>query len=88
MNSYLSLNDVDVIEFLAVLDSCEGSVFLVTKDGDKLNLKSKLSQFIGLTRLIEGGKIARASILCENSDDERKIFRFNTFGDTGNARVS
>ena len=83
MTPILSLHNIDVTAFLAVLDTCEGNVFLVTRDGDKLNLKSKLSQLLGLTQLIEGGKIADASIICENKDDERKLFRFNLFDEVG-----
>lgn len=64
MTPILSLHNVDVTEFLAVLDTCEGNVYLVTSEGDRLNLRSKLCQLVGLTRLIEGGKIAEASIIC------------------------
>ena len=87
MTPILNLHNIDVAEFLAVLDTCEGNVFLVTNEGDRLNLKSKLCQLVGLTRLIEGGRIAEASIICENKNDESKLFRLNMFGDTGNAKV-
>lgn len=87
MSPVLSLHDIDVTEFLAVLDTCEGNVFLVSREGDHLNLKSKLCQLVGLTKLIEGGKIAKAYIICENKEDERKLFRFNLLGDTGEAEV-
>ena len=70
MTPILSLHNVDVTKFLAVLD-----------------LRSKLCQLVGLTRLIEGGRIAEASIICENKNDESKLFRLNMFGDTGNAKV-
>ncbi len=82
MKPIMNLHDIDVTEFLAVLDTCEGNVFLVTNEGDRLNLKSKLCQLVGLTKLIEGGKIAEASIFCENKNDESKIFRFNFFGES------
>ncbi len=82
MTSMISLHDVDVSEFLNVLDTCKGNVFLVTHEGDKLNLKSKLCQLVGLTRLIEGGKISEAFIVCENKEDESKLFRFNLLGET------
>lgn len=81
MKPIMDLHNIDVAEFLAVLDTCEGNVYLVTNEGDKLNLRSKLCQLVGLTRLIEGGKIAEASILCENPKDESKLFRFNCFGE-------
>lgn len=79
----VELHDVNVPEFLKVLDDCKGNVFLVTNEGDKLNLKSKLSQLVGLTKLIEGGKITEAAIVCEDPDDESKLFRFNLFGENG-----
>ena len=77
----LELHDVDVPEFLKTLDSCKGDVFLVTREGDRLNLKSKLCQLVGLTRLIEGGKIAEAFIECANKEDEYLLFSFNLYGD-------
>lgn len=80
MASTLELHDVNVPEFLRLLDECKGNVFLVSREGDHLNLKSKLSQLLGLTQLIEGGKIAEAFIVCENPEDESKLFRFNLFG--------
>jgi hypothetical protein len=83
MTPILNMHDINVSEFLAVLDTCEGNVFLVTRDGDKLNLRSKLSQLVGLTQLIEGGRIAEASIVCENKNDECKLFRLNMFRDVG-----
>lgn len=82
----VELHDVDVPELLKILESCEGEVYLMTRDGNRLNLKSKLCQLVGLTALIEGGKIAEAFIMCEKEEDERKLFRFNLYKDdsTGN----
>ena len=72
MSKMIELHDIDVPGFLSVLDSCEGNVYLMTRDGDKLNLKSKL---------IEGGKIAEAFVVCDNEADESKLFRFNLYKD-------
>ena len=80
MTSVMSLHDIDVSEFLNVLDTCEGNVYLVSHEGDKLNLRSKLSQLLGLTQLINGGKITEAYILCDNPADESRLFRLNMFG--------
>ena len=79
MSPILSMHNINVSEFLAVLDTCEGNVYLVTRDGDRLNLRSKLSQLVGLTQLIEGGKIVNASIICDNKNDESKLFRLNLY---------
>ena len=81
MSKMIELHDIDVPGFLSVLDSCEGNVYLMTRDGDKLNLKSKLCQLIGLTSLIEGGKIAEAFVVCDNEADESKLVRFNLYKD-------
>ncbi len=83
MSPILSLHNIDISQFLAVLDTCKGNVYLVTREGDKLNLRSKLSQLIGLTQLIEGGKITEASIVCDNMEDEQKLFRLNLFNKAG-----
>lgn len=76
----IQLHNVDVPALLKELDACTGNVYLVTREGDHLNLKSKLCQLVGLTQLIEGGKIAEAYLICENQEDETRLFRFNLFG--------
>ena len=37
-----------VKEFLAVADSCDGDVWLVSLQGDKYNLKSTLTQYVAM----------------------------------------
>ena len=81
MTTVVSLRNIDVSKFLTVLDTCKGNVYLVTREGDHLNLKSKLCQLIGLTQLIEGGRIAEAYVLCDNPEDESKLFRFGLYGE-------
>jgi len=76
----LSLHEVDLKEFLAVVDQCKGDVFLETAEGDRLNLKSKLCQMIGIASIVEGGKIEQANIRCADPEDDALLFRFNLFG--------
>ncbi len=75
-----SMHDIDPKAFIAALDDCKGKVMLVTEDGDQFNLKSKLSQLAGIVKLIEGGKLVEAKIVCENPADESMLFRLNLFG--------
>ena len=77
----VNMHNINLKEFNEVLASCKGDVFMVTPEGDRLNLKSKLCQLIGFTKLIEGGNIAQAKLECSNSEDESKLFRFNMFGE-------
>ena len=43
-------NIKDVNKFFEVIDSCKGKVELVTGEGDRLNLKSKLCQYVSLCK--------------------------------------
>ena len=79
----MDLHDFNLKEFMEVLDSCEGDVFLVTDEGDRRSLESKLAQLIGFTKLIEGDIVSHANLECDNQADEQKLFRFNLFGKTG-----
>lgn len=38
--------DVDIMEFLSAVKKCRGEVFFETEDGDSLNLKSLLSEYL------------------------------------------
>lgn len=46
----------DIDKFFEVIDSCKGRVELVTGEGDRLNLKSKLSQYVSLANIFPPGK--------------------------------
>ncbi|NCU25376.1 hypothetical protein EOM86_01490 [Candidatus Nomurabacteria bacterium] len=75
-----SMRNIDPAIFIEALDKCKGRVYLITDDGDKFNLKSKLSQLAGIVKLIEGGKMVEAKIICEDPEDESMLFRLNLFG--------
>jgi len=74
------LDNLDVATFVKALDECKGQVILYTEEGDRFNLKSKLSQITGLMTLIQGGTIVNAKISCSDPDDEAMLFRLNLFG--------
>ena len=46
-------NVTDVQKFIATVNSCENDVYLKSLEGDVFNLKSSLSQYIAVGRLIE-----------------------------------
>ena len=66
----------DISEGLAVVDSCEGRVELVTGEGDRLNLKSKLSQYVSLANIFSGGEIPELEIVAYEKDDIDKLMSF------------
>ena len=75
----VQMHDVDVAEFIHALDGCEGNVYLETVDGDCINLRSRLSQLLGIAEIINGGLVTNAKLRCENPEDESKLFRFSLF---------
>lgn len=84
MGNTIDLHKVDIKDFLRTVECCKGNVYLETGEGDRFNLKSKLSQIMGLTRLIEGGIIVDAKIRCEKPEDESKLVRFDLFNEVPN----
>lgn len=62
--------------FLAAVDKCKGNVWLTSEDGDKFNLKSKISQFIAMGALL-GVHGDEMELWCEFKEDE--VFFFDYF---------
>ena len=46
-------NITDIQKFTAAVNACEGDVYLKSVEGDVFNLKSSLSQYIAIGRLLE-----------------------------------
>ncbi|MCA5011138.1 polya polymerase, partial [Clostridioides difficile] len=44
-------NITDVEKFFKVIEQCKGTVELVSKEGDRINLKSKLSQYLSMATI-------------------------------------
>lgn len=66
----------NLIQFLDGVKKCSGEVTFNTSEGDILNLKSLLSQYlfaamVGNEKLLTTGKI-----LCENPDDYRFLLPY------------
>ena len=72
MNKNVS-NFKHIDKFFSVVDSCEGRVELVTGEGDRLNLKSKLSQYVSLANIFSGGEIPELEIVAYVKDDIDKL---------------
>ena len=67
-------NIKDIDKFFEVVDSCKGRVELVTGEGDRLNLKSKLSQYVSLANIFSGGEIPE--IVAYEKEDIDKLLSF------------
>ena len=69
-------NISDVNKFFDVIDSCDGRVELVTGEGDRLNLKSKLSQYVSLANIFSDGEIKEMEIVAYEPEDIKRIIDF------------
>ncbi len=69
-------NIKDVDKFFEVVDSCAGRVELVTGEGDRLNLKSKLSQYVSLANIFSNGEIPELEIVAYEKEDIEKLMNF------------
>ena len=70
-------NIKDVEGFFKVIDSCEGRVELIPGEGDRLNLKSKLCQYVSLTSLLKSDvEIPELEVVAYDPEDTEKIINF------------
>ena len=54
--------------FFAAVNQCAGSVELVTTEGDRLNLKSTLCQYLALTQMFDDAKLEMDLVLSQPED--------------------
>ena len=69
-------NITDIDGFFKVVDSCKGKVELVTGEGDRLNLKSKLSQYVSMANIFSNGEIPELEIIAYEREDIDKLIEF------------
>ena len=70
------MNITNLEKFFGVIDQCEEKVELVTENGDKYNLKSKLSQYVSLAEVVFGGVIPEVKLITHNPSDTDKLIRY------------
>ena len=68
------MNIKDVDDFFDLINKCEGDVELLSDDGDRINLKSTLCQFIA--KEVFTGMINELELVVHNPSDVIKIMNF------------
>lgn len=64
-------------ELLSLIDSCTGRVELITADGDRLNLKSKLCQYVSLVNIFSSAEqLPQLEIVAYEPEDIRKLMDY------------
>ena len=69
-------NITDINKFFEVIDSCKGKVELVTGEGDRLSLKSKLCQYVSLANIFSNGEIPEMEVIAYEKEDVDKLINF------------
>jgi len=69
-------NITDPKKFFQQLETCTGKVELVTPEGDRLNLKSKLSQYVMLSNFFDDAKIQEIELLFSEPEDLQKLLAY------------
>ena len=66
----------DISKFFGVIDQCTGRVELVTGEGDRLNLKSKLCQYVSMANIFSNGEIPELELIAYEKEDIDRLVRF------------
>lgn len=74
-------NITDIDKFFEVVDRCSGKVELVTGEGDRLNLKSKLSQYVSIANIFSNSEIPELKIVAYEPDDIERLTEFMLKGE-------
>lgn len=69
-------NVANVDKLLKTIEGCEGKVELVTEQGERYNLKSKLSQYVSFVKVLANCTIPSIEIITSNHADAEKLMKF------------
>ena len=73
----MKLQNIDNVEkFFSVIDECRGRVELVSPEGDRINLKSKLAQYLSLASVFSNGYIKELDLIADEREDVDRLLKF------------
>ena len=73
-------NITDIDKFFSVIDSCKGRVELVSGEGDRLNMKSKLCQYVSMAKIFSNGEIPELELIAYEKEDIDRLVNFMVNG--------
>lgn len=69
-------NISDVEKFFQVIDQCKGTIELVSAEGDRINLKSKLSQYLSMASIFSNGYINELELVAHEPEDVERLIKY------------
>ena len=81
MMKFYKINDIE--GFMGAVDKCTGRVEIVSSDGDVINLKSKLSQFFSLSKLLgaDPTEIPELELHATEPEDVKLLMNYMIMGE-------
>ena len=73
-------NIKDIEGFMKTVNDCNGSVYIISPEGDKLNLKSKLTQYYALAGLFSSPIISELELETEDPETAKRLMEFMMSG--------
>ncbi len=69
----IKLSNIEPAKLIHLIEKAKEDVYLITEDGDTLNMKSKLSQLLGIKMLLETihNDSISANLNCKSAEDEK-----------------
>ncbi len=74
-------NITNVDEFFKVIEDCSGDVYLVSNEGDRINLKSRLSKYLALATVFSSDIIESVELVVSNPEDTKKLLNYMIDGE-------
>ena len=69
-------NISNVEKFFQVIDQCKGTIELVSAEGDRINLKSKLSQYLSMASIFSNGYINELELVAHEPEDVERLIKY------------
>ncbi len=77
----MKIQNIDNVEkFFNVIDQCKGTVELVSPEGDRINLKSKLTQYLSMATLFSNGYIKELDLVAHDKEDIERLIKYTYQG--------
>lgn len=74
-------NITNISAFFSFIESCKGEVYLLSEDGDRINLKSRLCQYVCVAKVFSDDLIKELSLEVENEEDAASFVKKMSNGD-------
>lgn len=75
-------NVSNIVGLFNVINGCKGKVELVSEEGDRINLKSRLAQYLALAGAFSQGYVRTLKLQVDDPEDREKILEFVVSGES------